>query len=130
MARHRPDRRRVKIHRPYTVDEIARQLGMCRATVRRWLKSGLRAIDNRKPTMVRGIDLLEFLNARAKPKHKCGIAECYCVKCHEPRSIAGSMAEFMVLTATTGNLRGLCAVCETMMYRRMSLTQIEQFDQF
>ena len=28
MARHRPDRRRVKIHRPYTVDQAARTLGI------------------------------------------------------------------------------------------------------
>ena len=126
MARHRPDRRRVKIYRPYTVDEIARHLGTCRATVRRWVKSGLRAIDDRKPKMVRGIDLLEFLNAKAQPKHRCGIGECYCVKCRRPHLPAGSIAEFVMLTVTTGNLRGLCPECETMMHRRMSLTQLEQ----
>jgi hypothetical protein len=36
------------------------------------------------------------------------------------------MAELNVLTATTGNLRGLCPVCGTMMYRRMALGQLEQ----
>ena len=36
------------------------------------------------------------------------------------------MAEFVQLTATTGNLRGLCPICGTMMHRRTSLTQLEQ----
>jgi excisionase family DNA binding protein len=126
MARHRPDRRRVKIHRPYTVEEIARLLGTCRATVRRWLKSGLLAIDTRKPAIVRGSDLLEFLKARGKPKQTCPAGQCFCVKCRAPRPPAGAMAEFVVLTASSGNLRGLCPDCGTMMHRRTSQTQLEQ----
>ena len=126
MARHRPDRRLVKIHHLYTVDEISRLLGTCRATVRRWLKIGLQAIDSRKPTMVRGVDLLEFLNARAKPKQPCPPGQCFCVKCKAPRPPGESMAEFVQLTATTGNLRGICPVCGTMMHRRTSLAQLEQ----
>jgi hypothetical protein len=126
MARHRLDRRRVKIHRCYTVEGIARLLGTCRATVRRWLKSGLKSIDNQRPTMVRGADLLEYLSARTKAKSRCPPGHCYCVKCRAVRSPDGGMAELNVLTTTTGNLRGLCPVCGTMMHRRMALTQLEQ----
>lgn len=126
MARHRPDRRRVKIHRPYTVEDIARCLGTCRATVRRWLKGGLPTIDSRKPAMVRGVDLLEFLKARARPKQPCPPGRCYCVKCREVKSPASGMAEFVALTATTGNVRALCPDCGTMMHRRTSLKQLAQ----
>jgi hypothetical protein len=35
------------------------------------------------------------------------------------------MAEFVTLTATSGNLRGLCPVCGTMMHRRMGMAQLE-----
>jgi hypothetical protein len=126
MARHRLDRRRVKIHRCYTVEEIARLLGLCRATVRRWLKNGLSAIDGQRPTMVRGGDLLEYLTARVKPKTRCPPGHCYCVKCRTPHLPAGAMAEFVVLTATSGNLRGLCPVCGTMMHRRMAMTHLER----
>jgi Helix-turn-helix domain len=126
MARHRLDRRRVKIHRCYTVEEIARLLGTCRATVRRWLKSGLKSIDKHRPTMVRGADLLEYLTARTKPKVQCPPGHCYCVKCRAVRLPDGAMAELNVLTETTGNLRGLCPDCGTMMYRRMALAQLER----
>jgi hypothetical protein len=124
MARHRLDRRRIKIHRNYTVEEIARLLGTCRATVRRWLKKGLKSIDGHRPTIVRGIDLLEYLNARVKPKKRCPLGHCYCVKCRTPQFPAGSMAELNVLTATTGNMRALCPACGTLMHRRISLAQL------
>jgi excisionase family DNA binding protein len=126
MARHRPDRRKVKIHWPYTVEEIARLLGTCRATVRRWIKQGLPTIDGGRPIMVRGADLLEFLNARAKPKQPCPVGQCYCVKCRSARAPADRKVEFVVLTATTGNLRGRCPDCGTLMHRRTSLTQLQQ----
>jgi hypothetical protein len=125
MARHRLDRRRVKIHRCYTVEEIARLLGVCRATVRRWLKNGLTVIDAQRPAMVRGRELLEYLTARVTPKTRCPPGQCYCVKCRTPHPPAGAMVEFVVLTATSGNLRGLCPVCGTMMHRRMATTQLE-----
>jgi hypothetical protein len=34
------------------------------------------------------------------------------------------MAEFVVLTSTSGNLRGLCPACGTMMHRRMAINQL------
>lgn len=126
MARHRPDRRRIKIHRTYTVDQAARTVGVSKATVRRWLKCGLPAIDTRKPALIRGTDLLEFLDARAKPKQPCPPGQCYCVKCKASREPGGGIAEFAQLTPSNGNLRGLCPTCGTMMHRRTSLTQLEQ----
>ncbi len=125
MARYRIDRRRIKVHRCYTVEEIARLLGTCRATVRRWLKNGLTAIDDQRPAMVRGADLLEYLTGRVKPKSRCPPGYCYCVKCRAAHLPAGAMAELIVLTAATGNLRGLCPACGTMMHRRMALAQLE-----
>jgi Helix-turn-helix domain len=126
MARHRPDRRRIKSHRVYTVDEAARTVGTCKATVRRWIKSGLRMIDARKPAMIRGVDLREFLDTRARPKQPCPPGHCYCVKCRASHAPDGGMAEFVKLTPTNGNMRGLCPTCGGLMYRRTSLAQLEQ----
>jgi excisionase family DNA binding protein len=126
MARHRPARRRIKIHYSYTVDQAARTVGVGKATVRRWIKAGLPVIDNRKPALIRGADLLQFLNARAKPKQPCPPGQCYCVKCRTARPPAMDMAEFVQLTPTNGNLRGLCPTCGTIMHRRTSLQQLDQ----
>ena len=125
MSRNRPDRRRIKIHRAYTVDEAARTLGIAKGTVRRWLKSGLPSIDNRKPALIRGLDLADFLKSKAKPRQHCPPGQCYCVKCRSPRKPDGAIAEYIVLTATSGNLRAICPTCSSLMHRRMAAAQLE-----
>lgn len=125
MARHRPDRRRVKIHLSYTVEEAARCLSIARGTVRRWLKRGLTAIDGRKPALIRGSELRAYLSAKARPKQSCPPGQCYCVKCKAPKVPAGAMAEYVVMTPTNGNLRAFCPTCETLMHRRTSVSQLE-----
>src|SRR5271165_4266590 len=101
-GRRKPSRHRVKIHRSYAVDEVARLLGVAKGTVRRWIKGGLSAVADQKPALILGEDLVQFLASRKAPRKKCGPAECYCVKCREPRKPAGEMAEFIPLTPKTG----------------------------
>ncbi len=36
------------------------------------------------------------------------------------------MTELHALTATAGNLIGICPCCESMMYRRVNLAKLEQ----
>jgi Helix-turn-helix domain len=50
MGRH-PNPRLVKIHRSYTVEEVARILQKHKNTVRAWIKQGLRPIDGRRPIL-------------------------------------------------------------------------------
>ena len=62
MPRRRcPGRRGIKIHRNYTVDEVARIRGVAKITVRRWIKGGLPALTDRKPTLILGEDFAQFL---------------------------------------------------------------------
>jgi excisionase family DNA binding protein len=130
MPRNSPDRRRVKVHRPYTVDEAARTLGVAKGTIRRWLKNGLPTTDLRKPALIRGLDLAEFLKSKAKAKQACPPGECYCVKCRCPRKPDGAMAEYVVITETSGNLRGLCPACGTWMHRRTSYSHLALIQTF
>lgn len=120
MAKHRPKWHRIKSHRSYTVDEAARALGVCKGTIRRWLKAGLLFLDDQKPVLIRGQDLKAFGKSRVKPKQKCQLHECYCFRCKAPREAAGGMADYVPLTATNGNLKALCAVCHSMMCKRAS----------
>jgi excisionase family DNA binding protein len=125
MARHRPDQRRVKIHRSYTVDRAARTLGTAKGTIRRWIKSGaLPAITDQKPHLILGGDLLDYLKARAPTGPKLKLHECYCFKCRAPREPALGMAEYMPLTSRTGNLRALCGTCTTVMHKAIPLAAL------
>ena len=39
---------------------------------------------------------------------------------------AGEMAEYIPITCAMGNLAGICPECDTMIYRRASLTKLPQ----
>lgn len=130
MAGHRLDRRKVKRHHSYTVDEAARTIGAARGTVRRWLDKGLPAIRDRKPFLILGDDLAAYMAGRARPKRICPPGTCYCVKCREARQPAGNMAEFVPINAHSGNLRALCPDCGSLMHRRTSASQLEAIRAF
>jgi hypothetical protein len=127
MRKRRPNPRLAKIHRNYTVDEVAHLFDVHRNTVREWVKRGLPTNDDKRPMLILGRDLVTFLTARrAKTKRPCVPGEIYCVRCRAPRAPAGEMVDYVPLTATLGNLVAICSACETMMYRRVNLARLEQ----
>lgn len=127
MGKRRPNPRLAKIRRNYTVEEIAALYGIHKNIVRQWVKQGLPTTDERRPMLILGRDLFEFLQARrAKNKRTCKPGEVFCVRCREPKSPAGDMADYESLTETQGNLIGICPNCNTMIYRRVSLAKLDQ----
>lgn len=127
MGTRLPNPRLAKIHRNYSVEEIAALFGVHRNTVRQWIKQGLPKIDDRRPMLILGRDLEAFLQARrTRNKRTCQPGELYCVRCRAPKAPAGDMAEYIALTDTFGNLIAICPDCGLMMNRRVSLPQLVQ----
>jgi hypothetical protein len=127
MRKRHPNPRLAKIHRNYTVDEVAHLFGIHKNTVRDWVKRGLPTSDGRRPMLILGRELVAFLTARrTKNKRTCQPGEIYCVRCRAPRAPAGDMVDYEPVTATLGNLVAICSACETMMYRRVSLAKLAQ----
>jgi len=128
VGKRHPNPRLVKIHRSYSVEEIARLLGINKNTVRAWLKQGLDAIDKRRPILVHGKALASFLVARrSASKRPCPPGYIYCLRCRAPKPPAGSMVDYTPLTDRTGNLSAICPTCGTMMYRRVRKVQLWEF---
>jgi excisionase family DNA binding protein len=128
MAKGHPNHRRVKLHRSYTVEEIADLFHVHKNTVRAWIKAGLPTIDKRRPLLIHGQDLAAFIQARrARNKRVCQPDEIYCVRCRTPRKPAGGMVEYTPITATSGNLVAICPVCEAIMNRRASQDKLSNF---
>lgn len=126
MAKRHPNHRLVKIHRNYTVEEIADLLGVHKGTVRNWFKAGLQVIDSQRPKIVLGVDLIAFLQARkTKNRRRCEPGEIYCVRCKAPQVPAGMMADYQPQTAVLGNLIGICPDCQAMIYRRVNFTKMD-----
>jgi hypothetical protein len=116
----------VKIHRSYTVAEVADLFRMHKNTVRAWIKAGLPVIDDKRPALIQGLDLREFVQARRlKNRQTCPPGHIYCVRCRAPKAPGCDMVEYVPMTDTTGNLRGICPDCETLIHRRVSRTKID-----
>lgn len=127
MRKRHPNPRLVKIHRSYTVEEIAVRLGIHKNTVRRWVKAGLATSDSQRPMLILGQDLRAFIQAqREKNKQTCKPGELYCVRCRAPKFPDGDMVEYVPVTQKFGNLKGICPDCDSIINRRVSLAKIWQ----
>jgi transposase-like protein len=123
----RPTWNRVKIHRSYTVDEAARTLGVCKATVRRWIKAkGLPLIDQHRPALILGPELIAFGKSHKAPKQKCELDQAYCLSCRAPKNAALGQMEIIQANAKTANVRMQCETCMSLMHKRFAWRDLSQ----
>jgi hypothetical protein len=128
MAKRRPNYRQVKIHRSYTVEEIAFLFGIHNNTVRAWVKTGLPTSDRKRPMLILGVDLAAFLQARrAKHKQPCKSGEIYCVRCRSPKVPAGGMVDCQPVSEAIGHLQAICPECDCIMNRWISMSKLAHF---
>lgn len=111
---------RVKIHRSYSVEELARCLNVHKNTVRHWQARGLEPIDKGRPALFQGAVVRAFLaKCNSSRKTPCSPGTFYCFRCRVPRPPALGMVDFVAMRSGSGNLRALCERCETVMHRRV-----------
>lgn len=117
----------AKIHRSYTVKEVADLYGVHRNTIGAWCKAGLVVCDDRRPVLILGSDLRLFLQERrASRKQPCAPGELYCTGCKQPKLPAEQMVDYMAITPTKGRLVGLCPTCGNTMNRFISKGGLRQ----
>lgn len=118
MAVRRVNPRAVKLHRSYSVSELAACFGVHKNTVRHWQQAGLEPIDRGRPVLFQGAEVKAFLTKRnARRKCPCPPGTIYCFGCREPRPPAHGMLDYMPITADCGKISAICGTCETIMNR-------------
>ncbi len=123
----RPNPNLVKIHRNYTVDEVANLFSVHENTVRSWVKGGLATNDDKRPMLILGSDLKHFLQAKRKSKkRKCLPFEIYCVRCRLPQLPAENMVDYEPINCSMGRLIGLCPSCGGIINKYFNIARLEQ----
>jgi hypothetical protein len=108
------------------VEELSRLFAIHKNTVRNWLREGLAAIDEQRPTIIRGVEIRRFLtDRRARSKQRCGPGRIFCLPCRAPKVPAGNIAECIAVGETMGTLQGICPDCDRMIYRCVNLQKID-----
>lgn len=126
MARCNP--RLAKINKIYTIKDIAESLCKHPRTVMNWIKDGLPVCSRKRPMMIHGNDLREYLITKNKRNKKtCGPGELYCVACKELKIPKGHLAILDIQNEQVGTLIGECPDCHHTINRKVSLSKIDQW---
>jgi hypothetical protein len=119
----------VRAKQTYSTEEIAYLFNVHFNTVHAWYKAGLPRIDNQKPSLVFGADLIDFLNAKNTfKKRPCAPNELFCCKCQQPSTPKDNLVCIKVTSART-NIVGHCAICDTKINKAISPQKIDLFKQ-
>ncbi len=98
--------------RVYTVKTASRILHITEGTFRKFFDRGLRAATTSRPILIRGADLIKFLENLAKAnKQPCRPEQFYCMRCKGPQDALGQIADYRPNNAKTGRLEALCEGC-------------------
>ncbi len=124
----RLNHRILRSARSYTIIEVADVLGVTTGTVRGWVRSGLPAMVARRPYLILGSELRDFLDSRRrKSKVELQADELYCFRCKAAIKPLGLMVDAHEQSVNTLRLQGLCEVCGGVCNRAISRAQISQF---
>ena len=123
----KPDLRRIRPSKVYTLPEIAKTMDRKSATIRSWVRKGLPLVSEQKPVLVLGASLKEWLQETWKAKtRKCQPGEMFCFKCRRPGKPKPGSVKLTARNEKTVSIKGRCAVCDTRMYQAGSLAAVEE----
>lgn len=121
--------RLIKATWPYTVQEIAALCGVSKNAPLRWLKEGLCANGDGRPYLIRGDELIRFLNDRQQSKRKkCSPHEFFCFKCRAPRETYLGIVDIKIESSNRFRVKGICAQCNTPISKLQSIEKLPEIE--
>lgn len=121
--------RRVSLKISYSVQEVAELFSIHKNAVLMWIRAGLKIIDLKKPYLINGRDLSDFLNNKQKKrKHKCKPDEFFCFKCRLPRKPIPSSISITPRNLHRLKISAKCEICRTSMFKEGSTKKLVEFE--
>jgi len=118
----------VKASLTYTVDEAAHALGKSPATIRNWIRDGLPVMASRKPMLMSGGVIRDYLQAKYKAaKRPLSADELFCLSCQAGRNPLDMTVLACPNTAKTARLKGVCERCGGAASRIVSNARVQHF---
>ncbi len=118
----------VKAALTYDVNEAAAALGKTPATIRNWVKDGLPIMSSRKPYLISGAAIREYLRAKYKTaKRPLGPEDLFCPSCRDGRKPLDMAVTISPMTARTSLLKGICSHCGGNCTRMISKSRVADF---
>ena len=109
----------------YSAHELGERLKVTPNTITHWRKLGLRSIDDHKPYLYRGSDVVAFLEGQfQKQRHKCRPNEFFCCRCRAPRRSLGDMVDIHFQTDTRLMIIGVCVACDVKIHKGGSVKKL------
>lgn len=107
----------------YSTHEVALLIGRSEHTVLKFIKQGLKTIDDKHPFLVRGLDLKEFLKKQNdKNRRPTNFDEMYCLKCRECMVPLHKEIWFLKSSNAIPHAAGKCPVCGSTMCKPYKIT--------
>lgn len=119
--------RLIKQTLSYSTQDIVSLFNLHKRTVQEWYRQGLPRIDDRKPFLVLGLHLKEFLDKRQGNRKKhCKPNEFFCMKCKEPRTSWENVVDIKFLNEKRIMIIGLCVQCNTPVNKISSTKKLDE----
>ena len=120
----------VKSLRCYTIPEAAGVTCVTERTIRAWLKQGLTAMSDERPTLVRGDALMSYIQGqRQGRKLRPSPDKFYCLKCRAARKPAGGLVDCET-DSTRAKLTAICQTCDTIMHKPIAHESVANLSDF
>lgn len=120
--------RSIKRNLSYSIQEISELFGLHENAVLRWVKDGLSIIDQKKPYLINGQELADYLDLKqTKRRTKLKPDEFHCCKCRAPRKAWENQVDILIKNQSKLIISGLCCVCETIIHRLGSMRKLEEY---
>lgn len=125
MPKH-PRLNRIKSLHSYTINEAAEVSGVSPRTIRNWAANGLQLMQDHRPALVRGDDLIAFIKGQRKQrKQSLPLDRFYCLRCRTSSAAAGGLAE-CIEHESRFTLTAICEVCETILRKPVARADLSK----